>query len=145
MQITELLKLINSIGLESEERIKIILLIIFICIYLLSEIKPIFKPHERRSQKEESKIKQRKERLKDRNISDIEKRNIENEIKISRHIIRDKNVIKITNKSHLQAKILDLYEFAQGRLNYSELRIALPFFKIDSNDKLSIRKKTESN
>lgn len=132
MQITEILKLIHSLILKGTDRIIIIIFATFaFFLYCLPKIYNFFQPRKRR-------ISELKELLNDENISGLRKRNIKNKIWVLQYPLLDRNVNIITNNPFLQAAILEIYEFANGRIKFSDFRIALPLLTTVSDRILKV-------
>lgn len=102
-------------------------------IYCLFQANAIYDFVEKFNKREFSAL---KDLLADENISEKAKKTLKSKI----DSIVYKNVTGITTDVHLQEKIINYYELADGRLRYSDFKKALTFLKIDRNGILTIRK-----
>lgn len=102
-------------------------------IYSLSQANTIYDFVERFNKRELSAL---RDLLADKNISEKAKIVLRDKI----DFIAYKKVTKITANTYWQKIIINYYELAEGRLNYSDFRRAFTFLKIDKGGLLKVEK-----
>lgn len=134
MQITELLKLIHSLILEGTDKIIILLFSTFaFFLYCISKGYNFFQPRKRR-------VLELEKLLEKKSISKSRQRNIERQIRALEYLTVDKDANIITNNLYLQIAIVEIHEFAKGRIRASDFRIALPLLITNSDSRLKVGK-----
>lgn len=102
-------------------------------IYSISQANAIYDFVDKLNKRELSVL---RDLLADKNISEKAKIVLRDKI----DSIAYKKVTKVTANTYWQKRIINHYELAEGRLNYSDFRRAFTFLKIDKNGLLKVEK-----